>query len=357
MQINKFGESHVYANPANKICLKLFPKLPSVSDVKAYEVPVRLRDLDALISNEWDLTIRQVVPHIDNVAYVKRIAARSGVDISLVKNCLRQLLYYQCIAMIDIFQYSNVYTPMESIGELYRDKTLQEACVQYVSNVKSSANTLPSWKTLFRLYSSFQRGLRLSEFCKKHSLSTLNIDVRKLITFGVLNKLIRRVHKYPVGKEGLVDIRLPTVPLIALPAVRSLSQNPNFTSIAPHALHRDLSSPQNSPRKSSTTTSRRGSIKTSPKVTFGEEPERRGGGILRSMTDFAVAKQQLNENKMKKTMEEMDEEEDNNNDLSTLGRMMDNTHSFDEICCELGIPHGFLERQVRADERCVIISR
>jgi len=36
---------------------------------------------------------------------------------------------------------------------------------------------------------------------------------------------------------------------------------------------------------------------------------------------------------------------------------MDGTHTFDEMCCATKMPFAFLERQVRSDERCVIISR
>jgi len=292
--LNTYGESNVYANTSNQICLKLFPRLSSVEEVKPYEVPVRIRDLDILITNHWDLTLHQVVPFIDNISCVKRIAIRSGVDLPLVEKCLRQLLYYKCITMIDIFQYSNVYTPTERISELYRNKDFQEACVQYVTKVKPPIGILPSWKIIFRLYTNFQRGLRLREYIKDQNISTLNIDIHKLVIFGILNKIIRRVHKYPVGKEGLVEIRL---------------QSP-----------------------------------TSPTIT-------------RSNTDFFFTLKNEEEIKLKQQQQQQQKDEENINDLTIIGRMMDSTHSFDEICCLTNMPFAFLERQVRSDERCVIISR
>lgn len=41
---------------------------------------------------------------MSGVNFVKRIAQRSQVDVEIVTECLRQLLFYNLIALIDIFQ-------------------------------------------------------------------------------------------------------------------------------------------------------------------------------------------------------------------------------------------------------------
>lgn len=47
------------------------------------------------MNEEWDLTLQQVVPHIDGINYVKRIAQLSNVHIDLVKRCIQHLLYVE----------------------------------------------------------------------------------------------------------------------------------------------------------------------------------------------------------------------------------------------------------------------
>jgi len=102
----------------------------------------------------------------------------------------------------------------------------------------------------------------------------------------------------------------------------------------------EIDSPQNSPFPTS---------RTSPPGASKKETERRGA--IRSVTELSVLKALEDEIKTKQR------EEENLNDLSILGRMMDSNHSFDEICCATRMPYAFLERQIRSDERCVIISR
>ena len=81
---------------------------------------------DVLMSSaEWDLALQQIIPSIDGVNYVRRIALQSNVQVDLVKNCMRQLLYYDCIVMIDIFQYSNIYATTPQLNRLARDDDLQ----------------------------------------------------------------------------------------------------------------------------------------------------------------------------------------------------------------------------------------
>jgi Nitrogen permease regulator 2 len=60
--------------------------------------------------------VLQVIPHIDGVKYAKKISLDAEVDVEIVKRCVRALLYYNCVALIDIFQYSNVYTATDKVS-------------------------------------------------------------------------------------------------------------------------------------------------------------------------------------------------------------------------------------------------
>ncbi|DAZ99905.1 TPA: hypothetical protein N0F65_011828 [Lagenidium giganteum] len=216
------GECTIPVDSANVINLKLFPTLQDPAQVFDYQVPVAVRDLRSLLENsgalsivrstgtsllrfadalvldcaaEWDLALQQIVPFIDGVNYVKRISIEADVEIAIVKKCIRQLLYYGCITMIDIFLHSNIYATTPKISSLAADPKLQAECAMYIT--KSGRNP-PSFAKIFALYCSMQPSLRMSDFCVVYAESLANIDVRRFITFGLIHSFLRRVHRYPI---------------------------------------------------------------------------------------------------------------------------------------------------------------
>lgn len=54
------------------------------------------------------------------------------MDLEIVRMCVQHLLYYKVVSLIDIFQFSNVYAPMQNITRLAFDRDLQQKCLQYV---------------------------------------------------------------------------------------------------------------------------------------------------------------------------------------------------------------------------------
>lgn len=135
------------------------------------------------------------MPFIDGVKYVKRISMEADVEIAIVKKCLRQLLYYGCITMIDIFLHSNIYVTTSKISLLANDPKLQAECALYVTK---SGRTPPSSAQLFALYCSMQPSLRMSTYSVLHQKELADVDVRRFITFGLIHSLLRRVYRYPV---------------------------------------------------------------------------------------------------------------------------------------------------------------
>jgi len=98
-----------------EINLKLFPPFPEPGPLHDHEVPVLTTPLLEYVGPDWDLTTRRILPHIDGINYVKRIAAVTDIDIHLVRECLQNLRYYGALQMIDIFQV---------IAEMKRHRTL-----------------------------------------------------------------------------------------------------------------------------------------------------------------------------------------------------------------------------------------
>ncbi|EEY64899.1 uncharacterized protein PITG_16224 [Phytophthora infestans T30-4] len=191
------GECTIPVDTANVVNLKLFPTLQDPASVFEYQVPVAIRDLRALLENsaEWDLALQQIVPFIDGVRYVKRISLEADVEIAIVKKCVRQLLYYGCVTLIDIFLHSNIYANTPKIAVLANDPKLQAECAVYISK---SGHAPPSFARIFALYCSVQPSLRMSDFCVVYSDSLALIDVRRFVTFGLIHGFLRRVHRYPI---------------------------------------------------------------------------------------------------------------------------------------------------------------
>jgi hypothetical protein len=244
-----------------------------------------------------DLTIQRVLPHIDGVAYLARIAAASGVDLELVKKATRLLLYHGYIKMIDVFQYSNVYVPTRRLDMLYRDSTMQQQAVRYVAWDPSLP--APSHVLLFRLYAGLQRGLRMAAVCTNEGLQERNIDARKWVIFGLANGLIRRVHKYPLARPSKLDEEM----LVE----GGQGQQPQYGP-----------QPEHLARSSATTQ--------------WDADKSQGGAALAAL---AVV------------------------DRTAPGRVSyyDGAHSYDEICCALGKSYTEVDSDVRSDPHCVVLSR
>lgn len=101
------------SSPGNNIskifCRNMFTSLFSLFQIMDHHVPVPLVDLQQIVTEEWDPAIRMVVPYIDGKNFVKRISILSDVQEKIAKNALQHLLFYKCVTMIDIFQFSNRY--------------------------------------------------------------------------------------------------------------------------------------------------------------------------------------------------------------------------------------------------------
>ena len=136
------------------LALKLFPKLLDPPQVGEFQVPVFTRSLKNVVLKDWDLTIQRLEQHIDGRKFVKRIAIESGMDISLVRRALRQLLYYRVIVMLDVFQYSNLYACTRRISELATNEALQLECRNYVGRDGGTLRYSVPFSKVFHLYSS-----------------------------------------------------------------------------------------------------------------------------------------------------------------------------------------------------------
>lgn len=214
------------------INLKLFPVYPNPPPINDWDVPVALLDLLSRVDGNWDLTLRRILPFIDGVNHVKRIAQLADADLSLTRACLEHLIYYGCIIVVDIFQYFNMYTVRPAIAKMADDVALGRECAVYVTR---QGYATPSYPELLRLYSLLRAGTTLHDWIEDNDLDGKGIDVRRFVSFGVIQGFLRRVHRYPIyvgarwGDDGLSHSQFDTSvvstvrnsPIVNSPAVRS----------------------------------------------------------------------------------------------------------------------------------------
>ncbi|KAI8587052.1 nitrogen permease regulator 2-domain-containing protein [Geranomyces variabilis] len=239
--LNSYAECQIPINDSSTINLKLFPKYPDPPPVHDHEVPVLVVRLARIMDKHWDMTLRRIVPLIDGVRSVRRLAEAADVDPQLVRIALQHLLYYGCVKMVDIFSFSNVYAIRASITGLLHARRLQRDLSAFVTRAPIKLNgggdkdagaklgngggdgdggegddvaaTFPAvnerrngapataptpFALLFSLYCALKPGLTVAEWIEENNVWDLNVDVRRFILFGVLHGFVYRVHKYPI---------------------------------------------------------------------------------------------------------------------------------------------------------------
>ncbi len=71
--------------------------------------------LQEWIHSEWDLTMQKMIPFINGLHSVDLISKHSGVDVHFVRLGIQHLYYYGCIALVDIFQFGNLYATLDKV--------------------------------------------------------------------------------------------------------------------------------------------------------------------------------------------------------------------------------------------------
>lgn len=171
--------------------------------VQTWDVPVLVRGLPEKEEWTWDLTLERVRGYIDGVRHVARIAEMADVEVKLVKRCVRELVLLRRAVVLDIFHFGAIYTCTKDFVSFVRDTEMQDECRAYVTlppaEDSEEPRTPPTRETLIDLYISLQPGISLRDFCLAHASDLTHIDIRRLITFGLLKNFLRRIHKFALA--------------------------------------------------------------------------------------------------------------------------------------------------------------
>ncbi|KAI4594490.1 Nitrogen permease regulator 2 [Pestalotiopsis sp. 9143b] len=280
--LNNYGECMIPVDEANTINMKLFPYHPPPPPVRGWHVPVPKMKLMEIVDATWDLTLQKLIPHIDGVNDVRRIAWLADVSLPLTQTALQHLLYYDTILLLDMFFFSACYAPRPAIHDFIANRDgLVDECASYVciggiapndavpasentsastaagavsskvtgttsgrSNNLASGSILSSQRVsnyqLIKLMTTFCVGRSVMEWIKLHTdggFPVLNlIDVRRLVQFGVIKGLLYRLQKYVVSKQYLA--------LLATGQARPMRESKR-TGVKPGTLGGDESNGEN----------------------------------------------------------------------------------------------------------------
>ncbi|KAL1296735.1 hypothetical protein AAFC00_000205 [Neodothiora populina] len=130
--LNNYCECMIPIDDSNTVNLKLFPTRAAPPPIHGWHVPLSLVRFPSLQTTAWDLTVQRIIPHIDGINSVARIATLADTDSTLTRRAIAHLLYYGCICLLDIFQFSAVYAPTAEIAVFFADENMQDECRRYV---------------------------------------------------------------------------------------------------------------------------------------------------------------------------------------------------------------------------------
>ncbi|RVX74868.1 hypothetical protein B0A52_01145 [Exophiala mesophila] len=245
--LNNYCECMIPIDELNTLNIKLFPTLPNPASVKPWHVPLFTVVIESMVDENWDLTMLRIIPFINGVNCVKRIAVLADADLKLTKKCIKHLAYYGCVILLDIFTFNNIYAATAEFSQMIaKDLDMQKECARYVNTAlapglqeeaiedgatndrRSSGMTTTTarhnlqddeiWPLtgkgdlidgvgIVQLFACLRQGLTVREWYAQNANMLANIDMRRFITFGVIKGFLYRVHRYAIrtSKGPIVD--------------------------------------------------------------------------------------------------------------------------------------------------------
>ena len=216
----------------NTLNIKLFPTLASPPKIQAWYVPLFVVRIETLIDENWDITMQRIIPFINGVNSVKRIAGLADADLKLTRKCIKHLVYYGCVLLLDIFSFNAIYAPTNEFGNMIaKDEVMQKECARYCNLKFSEVRNIAEeavvderrlneevWPfmandealdgvSVVQLFANLSQGLTVREWYAQNAEMLANVDVRRFVTFGVIKGFLYRIHRYAIkstkgGKLG-----------------------------------------------------------------------------------------------------------------------------------------------------------
>ncbi|MCJ1300734.1 Nitrogen permease regulator 2 [Hypocenomyce scalaris] len=215
--LNNYCECMIPIDESNTLNIKLFPTYPPPPPISPHHVPLSTVRLESLTDSNWDLTMLLILPYLNGLNSVRQIALLADADYKLVRKAIAHLLYYGCVILLDIFSFGAIYAPTAEMAGFVQDADMQDECARYVAIPDSGlpgtggnaalggehGQGSSAGIRLVELYCSLKQGQSLKSWCIEHAGALAGLDVRRLITFGVIKGFLYRVHKYAIATSLL----------------------------------------------------------------------------------------------------------------------------------------------------------
>lgn len=211
--LRKHGRCSVAVDASNTLELCLSQPMPRPAGAEQmcaqdHMAPVLVAVPDAALVRGWDLTLQKLLPHLDGSRTVASIAAAVGGDLPLVRRALDTLASGGWVRLLDAFAFSNAYACTPRLTALaHAAPAAQQAAAEACGR---SGAPRPSFACVLKLLSAFQpqpqpqpggEGWRsVLAVCTLHADLCERVDIRRLVQYGVLNRVLRRVHAFPLAQ-------------------------------------------------------------------------------------------------------------------------------------------------------------
>ncbi|KAK3114849.1 Nitrogen permease regulator 2 [Teratosphaeriaceae sp. CCFEE 6253] len=244
------------------------------------------------------------------------------VEVRLVKRAVRELVYHERAILLDLFHFQAIYTPTTDLAWFVRDEEMLEECGAYVAlpppvppplHPDPADAVAVSPASLVALYTSLSPGLTVQDFALTHEDELAGVDVRRLITYGVVKGVLRRVHKYALALDNSLSTRL------------SSTQDSSPTKSKPKSNEDAVREFDRAWKRAALTSG----WATPPSAPLVMEVGVAGAGRRRDAGN---------------------EEENDYHDTVVLRRLLDGRHCFDEICVTLGLSEKRVVEKLRGGD-------
>lgn len=213
-QLKQNQESYVRIGSNNLIlAVKLSRSvIKKVQFIEEYHVPSFRFDTIDLSVLPWDVSFQHLLPQIDGISNVKRIARQANMDVSVAKHCLELLAFQDCVFITDAMRFSNMYSLNGDVAaQMFADNAAMDEMRAFCA--QGSGAVIPSTEQLIDLLVAFQPGRKVRDVLldvidhrqgksnnpKSHALSLAGVNISKVLIFAQAHGILRRLHEYPIS--------------------------------------------------------------------------------------------------------------------------------------------------------------
>jgi hypothetical protein len=189
--IQKIGNLEHSAIFLKQIKNHMDPQIVQSSDVPVFTINQHEFEID-----DWDLTTKRIVQAINGFKTVSLLADETSIDSSIVKESVQNLLYAGVIMLVPIIQYSSMFAKTSNLIQYYSNPEIQSDSISFVRLDKEKE--APTFYDIFTFYNYFDNGVTFQDINEMYNPHEKNIDIRKLILFGLIKGYLKKINKYPV---------------------------------------------------------------------------------------------------------------------------------------------------------------